>query len=127
MPTNCLSLFDYFVGLALKGLNLMLFFQTRSFVSGIEVSFPESKLVAQRVGEFVENIVCRRFEPLFYRQPPVGPSPLFIFFLNPPLLEELFRQYRPNEITDKHKNKLMWQRYIFIFRRLKTNVTCFFL
>ena len=49
------------------------------------------------------------------------PSPFYIF-PNPLLLARLFRQYCPNEIPDKHKNKLMWQSYFFIFRRLKNNV-----
>ena len=51
--------------------------------------------------------------------------PLFVFFPKSPLLARLFRQYYPNEIPDKHKNKLMWQNNFFIFRRLK-NVKCFF-
>ena len=28
-------------------------------------------------------------------------------------------------MPDEHKDKLMWQSYFFIFRRLKNNVTCF--
>ena len=36
------------------------------------------------------------------------------FFPNPPLLARRFQQYRPNEIPDKHKNKLMWQRKLFL-------------
>ena len=51
--------------------------------------------------------------------------PPFYLFSKPLLLARLFRQYRPNEIPDKHKNKLMWQSYFLIFRRLKNNVTCF--
>ena len=39
--------------------------------------------------------------------PPTPPRymaiPLFIFFPNPPLLARHFRQYRPNEIPNKHK------------------------
>ena len=31
----------------------------------------------------------------------------------------------PNEIPDKHKNKLMWWSYFFIFRRLKTTLMVF--
>ena len=70
--------------------------------------------------------LTRRFEPPFYRQPPSMVIPLFLYFFpNPPLLARLFRQNRPSEIPDKHKNKLIWQNYFFIFRRLK-NVTCFF-
>ena len=43
------------------------------------------------------------------------------------LLARLFQQYDLNEIPDKHKNKLMWRSYFFIFRRLKNNVPCFFI
>ena len=32
-------------------------------------------------------------------------------FPNPPLLANLFQQYRLNEIPDKQKTKLMWQSY----------------
>ena len=39
---------------------------------------------------------------------------------------KVFRRYHTIEIPDKHKRKLMWQSYFFIFRRLKSNVTCFF-
>ena len=35
-----------------------------------------------------------------------GHSHVFIFFLIPPLLARLFQQYSPNEILDRHKNKL---------------------
>ena len=69
-------------------------------------------------------IVCRRFQPplppRFYIQSPYIPFP------NPPLLARLFRQYRPIEIPDKHKNKLMWQSYFFIFRRLKSHICMVF-
>ena len=42
----------------------------------------------------------------FFIQTPYMTIPLFILFLlNPRLLARLFRQYRPNEISDKHKNK----------------------
>ena len=50
-----------------------------------------------------------------------------VIFPNPPFLARLFRQYRPNEIPDKHKNKLMWQIYFFIFRKLKNNIKCSFM
>ena len=69
---------------------------------------------------FLSFIVCRTFEP-YMAIPP------FYLFSEPPLLARLFQQYCPNEILDKHKNKLMWQSYCFIFRRLKNNVTCFFI
>ena len=51
--------------------------------------------------------------------------PPFYIFPNHSLLTTLWR-YRPNEIPDKHKNKLTWQSYFFIFRRLENNVTSFF-
>ena len=50
----------------------------------------------------------------------------FLFFLNSLLLARLFQQYNPNEILDKYKNKLMWQSYFFIFKRLKNNVIYMF-
>ena len=59
--------------------------------------------------------------------PSIWPSPFFIYFPNSPLLARLFRQYRPNEIQDKNKNKLIWESYVFIFRRLKNNIKCFFI
>ena len=59
--------------------------------------------------------------------PPYMAIPLYIFSINPKLLARLFRQYFPNEIMDKHKNKLMRQNYFFIFRRLKNNIKCFFI
>ena len=64
--------------------------------------------------------------PPFYRRPPYMAISLFIFSLNPPTLGILFHQYCPNERPGKHKNKLMWQNYFFIFRRLQNNVKCFF-
>ena len=62
-----------------------------------------------------------------YRQPPIRPSPLFIFFPNPPLLLRLSRQCHPDEILDKHKNKIRWQSRFFIFRRLKTTLNAIFM
>ena len=67
-------------------------------------------------------IVCRRFEPpplLLTTSPSMTNPPFFIFFPNPPLLARLFRQYHSIEIPDKHKNKLMWQSYFFIFKETK--------
>ena len=80
------------------------------------------KRLFSRVGWL--SILSRRFDPLpppsfFYRQTPICPSPLFIFFPNLPLLA---RQYFLNETREKHKNKLMWQSYFFIFRKLENNV-----
>ena len=71
-------------------------------------------------------IVCRRFETPYYRKPPIWTSHLFIYFPTPLLLARLSWQYCPIEIPDKHKNKLTWQSYFFIFIELKNNVTCFF-
>ena len=56
---------------------------------------------------------------------PLYGHPHFLSFFQTPVFGKTFRQYRPNEIPDKHKNKLMWQSYFLIFRRLKNNVTCF--
>ena len=56
------------------------------------------------------TIVCRKFElPPSINKPLYGHPHLFIFFLNPTI--------SPSEIPDKHKNKLMWQSYFFIFRK----------
>ena len=65
--------------------------------------------------------VPKAWTSLFYRQPPFPP-----FSESPSLLARLFWQCRPTEIPDKHKNKLMWKGYFFIFKRLKNNITCFF-
>ena len=78
-------------------------------------------------------IVCRRFEPSSIYKPPLsGHAPFTIFFPNPspflpPPLVKLFRQYRPNEMPDKHKNKLMRHIYSSIFRRPKNNAEYFFI
>ena len=64
--------------------------------------------------------------------PPPPPPPRYMaippfhLFSKLPLLPRLFPQYRPNEIPDKYKNKLIWQSYFFIFNRLKNNDSCFF-
>ena len=72
------------------------------------------------------TIVCRRFKhPPSKCNPSVWPSPFFVFFLNPSLLVRLFRIYRPNEIPDEGKNKILWQSYFFIFKRLKTMLHAF--
>ena len=42
-----------------------------------------------------------------------------LIFSKLPFLARCFRQYRSNEILGKNKNKLIWQRSFFIFRRLK--------
>ena len=55
------------------------------------------------------------------------PPPLpFYIFSKPSLLLRLFQQCHPNEILDKHQNKLMWQSKFFNFRRPKNNVKYFF-
>ena len=36
-------------------------------------------------------------------------------------LQDFFRQYRPTEIPNKHKNKFMWKGHAFIFRKLTSN------
>ena len=73
-------------------------------------------------------IVCRRFEPPFYRQASHMSIPIFIFFPNPMLLARLFQQYCPNKIPGKNKNKLInWHSCFFIFRRIKINVKYFFI
>ena len=64
--------------------------------------------------------------PYSKNNPAIWPSTFIYFFTNPPLLARLFHQCCPNEIPDKHKNKLMWENYFFIFKRLKNYVKCFF-
>ena len=76
----------------------------------------------QNVSYYVEGL-----NSPFYRQTPYMAIPLFGIFSEPPAFGKIFPQYRPIEIPHKHKNKLMWQSYLFfIFRRLKNNVTSFF-
>ena len=66
------------------------------------------------------DIVCRRFKP---------PIWLIFFPTLPPLLllTTFFWHYSPSEIEDRHKNKPMKESYIFMFRKLKNSITCFFL
>ena len=55
-------------------------------------------------------------------------SPLLYLFSKPPsLLTTFFWQYCPNEILDKHKNKLMWKKNFFMFRRLMTMLRAIFI
>ena len=49
----------------------------------------------------------------------------FHLFSEPPISARLFQQYHPNEIQDKHNNKLMSQSYSLIFRRLKKMLHAF--
>ena len=51
--------------------------------------------------------------------------PLYPFFQSP-LLKTFLKEYRPNEIQDKHKNKSMRESCFFMFRRLQINFTRFF-
>ena len=54
-------------------------------------------------------IVCRRFEPSFFRQLPLlWPSLLFRYIFSKPLTLARLWQYHPNEIQNKNKNKLRW-------------------
>ena len=51
-----------------------------------------------------------------------------LFRTHPPLLAGFFWQYRPNEIPDKRKNKLIWQSYISsFFEGWKTMLFAFFI
>ena len=60
--------------------------------------------------------------------PLYGHPPFFYLFLEPCTFGNIFWQVSPNKIPDKHKNTLMWQIYLFMFRRkLENNVTCFFI
>ena len=53
-------------------------------------------------------------------------SPSCLFSIHP-TLTIFFCQYCPNEIRGKHKNKLMWQNYFLMFRRLQNdNTSCFY-
>ena len=42
-------------------------------------------------------------------------------------MERLLPHYCPNEMQVKNKNKLMWESYFFIFRKLKNNIKYFFI
>ena len=109
--------------LAHKG-KVVLYFYERPRIPKITISLNFSSTPSSifRVSSKLKYIVWRRFET-----PPIWPSSSpFIFFQNFPLFTRFFGQYHFNEIRDKHKNKLMWQSYFFIFRRLKNNFTCFF-
>ena len=65
--------------------------------------------------------VCRRFEsPSYIGNPPIWPSPLHIFFSNPPPLTTCFWQYRRNDIRGKHKNKVMRESYFSCLEDYKT-------
>ena len=87
---------------------------------------PPSNLGPQvPIFQFLNIIVCRRLEPLFYRQPPLWPSPLFTFFPNTLLLARLFQWHCPNEIPEKHENKLMWQSFSIFRIDLKTMLNAF--
>ena len=67
--------------------------------------------------------LCRKFKPLFYKQPLFMAIPhFFIVFPNSLLLGRLFQQCDPNKIPEKHKNKLMWQSCFFIFRKLRKHI-----
>lgn len=60
-----------------------------------------------------DHSVEKVWTPLLYRQTPLyDHSSLYIFFPTPPLLT-FFWQYHPNEIQEKHKNKLMMVSYFF--------------
>ena len=75
----------------------------------------------------IDHSVQNVWNPPFISPLPYGHLPVFIFFPKPPFFARLFQQYCPNEIRDRHKSKLTWQSYLFIFKRLKNNVTCFFI
>ena len=73
------------------------------------------------------DIMCRRLNLPSIENPLYGHPTFYLFFFEPPASDKLLWQYCLNEICDKHKNKLIWQNYFFIFRRLKNHVTCFFI
>ena len=51
------------------------------------------------------GVVCRMFELQYcIDKPPIWQSPFISFFPIPKLLTTFFREYRPNEMMDKHKN-----------------------
>ena len=62
------------------------------------------------VPPFILSIsMCRRFEPPPSIDNPLYVHPTFYILSEPQLLARFFRQYRPNEIQDKDKNKLKWE------------------
>ena len=51
---------------------------------------------------------------------------IIVFFSNPLLLGRLLQQYRPGQIPNNCKNKLIWQSYFLIFRK-KLTLHAFFI
>ena len=66
-------------------------------------------------------IVSRKFKP-FYRQFPLYIAILsFLSLFGTHTFDNILWQYSPNEIQNKHKNKLT--SHFFMFRRLQNNIT----
>lgn len=122
-PTVCFFMIKYFVSLEINCFSgscwLSKFFIT------IEPNI--SDILLQPMIFFLQPplemlIVHKRFEPPFYRKLPIWPSTSFI---HPPPLYictptfDIFWQYCPNDIWDKHKNKLIEEKYFFMFIRLQ--------
>ena len=66
--------------------------------------------------------------PPFYRQFSLYIAILpFLSLFGTCTFGNIFWQDSPNEIQNKHKNKLVWQSHFFMFRRLQNNVTFFYM
>ena len=75
-------------------------------------------------------IVCRRLQPPSLKTTTRSPSiwatlPLY-FFPEFPIFDNIFLKIFPNEMGNKHKNKIIRKNYFFMFRRLQNSFTCFF-
>ena len=64
---------------------------------------------------------CGGLNSLFY----IGKPQLYGHFFSESPTFDIFWRCHPNEIEDKHKNKLMRVSYSFIFQRLRNNVITF--
>ena len=69
--------------------------------------------------------LCRRFEPPSIDNPVYGHSPFLYSFQT----SQFWQDFSDNIFTTKYRiktNKLIWESYVLIFRRLKNNTKCFF-
>lgn len=70
--------------------------------------------------------MCRKFEAPFYKHTLYVHSQFYIFFRTTHFWQHSFGNIAamPYGINN---NKLMWQSYFLVFRKLQNNVTCYFL
>ena len=67
-------------------------------------------------------IVFRKIKPPSIDNPPLYSHP-FLSLYEFHTFGNIFWRDSPNEIQNKHKNKLNWKSHFFMFRRLQNNVT----